>query len=264
MKRAAADAAVAAANKRGRAAGIAAVAAAKQRGASLVNHGAGTMPVGAPAPFNGARYTLLSDPADAPAPWTVQAHNGVRVNGQLLFADAPDFRPVLTPSECIRKGIFGGCYFHKSGGKPGIFGREVAVSHEEFPAAWFEGVPRSLYASRKYHVPTNCYGKKSGFGQREWESKGWIHAQDPRGWFQWYCRFFCGRRTFDDARQIQRWQACASTRGRWRNQLCGAIARGSGTYDDAAISPVIRQTLLHWAYELSEDDYEAWRREKGK
>lgn len=263
MKRGATEA-VATANKRGRAAGVAAVRAAKQRGAPLINHGAGTMPLDAPAPYNGTRYTLLLDPDGAPAPFTEQAHSGHKTDGRLHFADAPDFCPTLTPSECIRKGIFGGCYFNKRGGKPGIFGPEVAVSHVEFPAAWFEGVPTHLYCSRKYHVPTNCYGVKSGFGQKEWESKGWIHAQDPRGWFQWYCRFFCGRRTHDDARQIQRWQACASTRGRWRNQLCGAIARASGKYDDVAISPVIRQTLLHWAYELSETDYEAWRRDKRK
>ena len=212
MKRGATEA-VATANKRGRAAGVAAVRAAKQRGAPLINHGAGTMPLDAPAPYNGTRYTLLLDPDGAPAPFTEQAHSGHKTDGRLHFADAPDFCPTLTPSECIRKGIFGGCYFNKRGGKPGIFGPEVAVSHVEFPAAWFEGVPTHLYCSRKYHVPTNCYGVKSGFGQKEWESKGWIHAQDPRGWFQWYCRFFCGRRTHDDARQIQRRMCddCAAT-----------------------------------------------------
>ena len=66
----------------------------------------------------------------------------------------------------------------------------------------------------------------------------------------------------DDARQIQRWKACASPRGRWRNQLCGAVAKASRRFDDASVSPVIRQTLLHWAYELSDADYEAWRQAK--
>ena len=85
-----------------------------------------------------------------------------------------------------------------------------------------------------------------------------------QGWFQWYCRFFCGRRSADDARQIQRWCACASPRGRWRNQLCGAVAKAARRFDDTSVSPVIRQTLLHWAYELDEADYEAWRRSKRK
>ena len=262
------DSATASGNKRGRAAGVVAVAAAKSRGLSIINHGAGTMPVDAPAPHNGMRYSLLEDPPGALPPFSVGAHNGTKgADGKLHFEGAPEqFTPALTPAECIRKGIFGGCYLNPRGGKAGIFGRDVDVSHTEFPAAWFDGLPTSLYMSRKYHVPTNCYGVKSGFGQREWESKGWIHIQDRRGWFQWYCRFYCGRRSADDARQIERWCACASPRGRWRNQLCGAVAKrgASAKFDDRTISPVIRQTLLHWAYELSEEDYEAWRRAKGK
>ena len=294
MKRAASDAVVAAANKRGRAAGVAAVASAKGRGLALINHGAGTMPVDAPAPHGGMRYSLLQDPPNAPAPWMVSAHDGRKdANGKLNFSDAPDFHPSLTPRDCLLKGIFGGCYFNprnaccgfeprtcaarcccslsrvralawRGGGKAGIFGRDVEVSHTEFPEAWFKGLPNELYASRRYNVLTNAYKVKSGFGQREWESKGWIHAQDPRGWMQWYFRFFAGRRSHDDARQIQRWAACASSRGRWRNQLCGAIAKSSRDVDDHSVSPVIRQTLLHWAYELSQGDYEAWRRAKSK
>jgi hypothetical protein len=98
------------------------------------------------------------------------------------------------------------------------------------------------------------------------ESKGWIHEQDPRGWFQWYCRFFQGRRTSDDVRQIKRWAACAGVKGRWRNQLCGRVkkANNAGRFDDATVSPVIRQTLLHWAYELTEVDWKAWCERKAK
>ena len=141
--------AIAAANKRGRAAGKVAVAAAKQRGTTLLNHGAGTVPVDAPAPYNGTRYTLLEDPPDAKPPFHVPSHDGVKgSDGALHFTDAPEFRPTLTPAEAIRKGIFGGCYFNPKGGKAGVFGREVAVSHAEFPAEWFEGVPEHLYASR--------------------------------------------------------------------------------------------------------------------
>jgi hypothetical protein len=257
---------VAAANKRGRAAGVAAVASAKARGLTIINRGAGTMPVDAQAPHNGMRYSLMVDDADAPRPWRAAAHDGSKgEDGKLHFDDAPaEFCPSLTPAECLRKGIFGGCYFHPRGGKAGIFGREVAIDHREFPVAWFDGLSPSLYLSRTYRVATNAHGVKSGFGQKEWESKGWMHAQDPRGWFQWYCRFFCGRRTADDARQIQRWCACAGVRGRWRNQLCGAVAKAHARHDDPAVSRVIRQTLLHWAHELSAADYDSWRAAKGK
>ena len=121
-----------AANARGRAAGVAAVKAAKKRGATVINHGAGTMPVDAPAPHGGTRYHLLQDDANAPAPYWVTTHDGCkRSDGKLHFADAPEFLPNLTPAECIRKGIFGGCYFRPNGGKPGIFGPEVAIDHTE-------------------------------------------------------------------------------------------------------------------------------------
>lgn len=263
-----ASAAADAANQRGRAAGLKAVKAAKERGIEVSNSGAGVMPVGAAAPYNGERYTLLSDAPDAPPPTLAPAHDGARdAAGRLVpfAACREDFRPTFTPAECIAKGIFGGCYFNPRGGKPGLFGREVAVGVEEFPASWFEGVGEGLYASRRYHVPTNRYGVKAGQDQAFWEGKGWIHEQDPRGWFQWYCRFFVGRRTADDDRQQQRWLACAGGKGRWRNQLCGRVRTAGAAFDDEAVSPVIRQTLLHWAYELSEADYAAWReRQKAK
>lgn len=169
---------IAAANKRGRAAGKAAVAAARSCGVTVINHGAGTMPVDAPAPYNGTRYTLLEDPLDAAKPCIVAAHDGSKsADGKLHFAGAPDFLPSLTPGDCIRKGIFGGCYFNPQGGKAGVFGREVAVSHTEFPQAWFNDVAEHLYVSRRYVSSTNHFGVKSGFGQKEWESKGWIHVQ---------------------------------------------------------------------------------------
>ena len=172
---------VEAANKRGRATGVAKVDAATKRGNTIINHGAGTMPVDAPAPHGGTRYQLLEDADGVPPSWQVEAHAGNKgADGKLHFPDAPDFCPALTPAECVKKGIFGGCYFHPRGGKQGIFGRDVAIDVAEFPAEWFEGLPPSLYRSRRYQIPTNAYGVKSGFGQAEWEAKGWIHAQDPR------------------------------------------------------------------------------------
>jgi hypothetical protein len=126
-----------AANKRARAAGKEAVNAAKSRGVAIINHGAGTMPVGAPAPYNGTRYTFLQDPPDAAKPFTAAAHDGSKgADGKLHFEDAPDFLPSVTPDECIRKGIFGGCYFNPQGGKPGVFGREVDHSVTPHPTMY--------------------------------------------------------------------------------------------------------------------------------
>lgn len=255
-------------NKRGRNVGVRAVKTAKAKGIPVINNGAGTMPVDAPAPYDGKRYSLLVDKPSARPMYWVAAHEGRRdeATGKLHFSDLPsaddgsplEFFPLHTPAECIRMGIFGGCYFNSRGGKPGIFGRDVDISVEEFPTEWFNDVPESHYLSRRYNKPTNKFGVKAGQDQAFWEGKGWIHAQDPRGWFQWYCRFFLGRRSADDVRQIKRWAACTGVKGRWRNQLCGKISKAGASFDDAAISPVIRQTLLHWAYSLTSEDYDLW------
>ena len=164
------------------------------------------------------------------------------------FKDHPEFQPNLTPKECIQKGIFGGIYFNPRGGKPGILGASVQIDHKEFPKDWFEGLNKSMYCARRYDRNVNKYKVVAGSDQAAWESKGWIHKQDPRGWFQWYCRFYLGRRTEDDVRQIKRWQGVAGVKGRWKRFLINKV--GDKNVNDYTISPVVRQTLLHWAFEL--------------
>ena len=83
-------------------------------------------------------------------------------------------------------------YFNPTGGKPGILGKSVAVSHKDHPADWFEGLPPKSYRARIYTFSVNKYGVKAGKDQVAWEQSGWIKPQDPRGWFQWYCRFYEG------------------------------------------------------------------------
>lgn len=89
-------------------------------------------------------------------------------DGSLHFPDHPEFRPRLTPRQVIQAGSWGGCYFNPIGGKPGIHG-PVAVSWKDHPSEWFAGLPESMHSSRRYNVPTNFYGVKSGQGQKEWE-----------------------------------------------------------------------------------------------
>jgi hypothetical protein len=74
----------------------------------------------------------------------------------------------------------------------------------------------------------------------EWRRKGWIHPEDPRGWFQWYSRYYIGRRCADDERQIRRWRAVT----RHLAQLRKNCSRG-----DLLCRPRQRQALLHWAYD---------------
>jgi hypothetical protein len=141
-------------NKRGKQAGTAAVAAAKRRGVAIINNGAGTMPLNAPAPFGGERYTLLVDDNGGKTQQRqAEPHDGTRdAEGKLKFDGYDSFRPLLSPAEAVRAGIFGGCYFNPKGGKAGIFGREVAIDPKEFPAQWFEDVNASLYVSRRYRI----------------------------------------------------------------------------------------------------------------
>jgi hypothetical protein len=163
-------------------------------------------------------------------------------------------------------GMHGGIYFNPKGGKPGIkYPRSKypsgipGVTINEYPKEWFEGVPRELYLSRRYSTSHNSYGVKSGLDQAGWESSGWINPCDPRGWTQWYFRFFLGRRLKggEDERQMSRWSGVCGEKGRWKQNLIAKCARDGAAYDDVSVSPVVRQTLLHWAYELTHDDYKA-------
>jgi hypothetical protein len=108
---------------------------------------------------------------------------------------------------------------------------------DEFPASWFAGA--KLCATR--HDPElNYFGVNASQPLREWRRKGWIHPQDPRGWFQWYCRYYMGRRSTDDERQIRRWRAIARH---------AAAVRKNCLPGDLECRPRQRQALLHWAYD---------------
>lgn len=159
------------------------------------------------------------------------------------FKDYPSFKPDLSPKDCIKSGIFGGVYFNPVGGSPGILSKQVKINHTEFPKSWFSTVPTSFYLSKTYNPDINKYKVYAGKNQAYWESKNWISPQDPRGWFQWYCRFYHGRRSEDDTRQIKRWDGVCGENGRWRKYLENMVKNGKD-------SPKIRQTLLHWGCTL--------------
>jgi len=183
---------------------------------------------------------------------------------EIVFPDVKAFRPNLTPEEVLRGGAFGGGYFrdiHSS-----VTGKSYTSPWKELPAAWLTGLNIPQMVARRTYAPSinkfrvNCgykEGSDDAFGLEAWEKSGWIMAQDPYGWFQWYCRFYEGRRSPDDKRQIQRWCACAGPTGRWRNNLIGKVlqkANNTVPYADPKISPVVRQTLWHWGYQLTERD----------
>jgi len=167
----------------------------------------------------------------------------------LTFKDFPHFKPNLTPKQVIQKGSFGGTYFRDI--KSSVTNKKYKDSWKEFPKSWFTGkVVNKKFDN--YSKQDNKYNVKVGTTLEFWESKDWIREQDPYGWFQWYCRFYKGRRSDDDERQIKRY----NNMRRFKGPLIKKIKSTHGSsYNDETISPRIRQTLLHWAYELTEIDY---------
>ena len=136
----------------------------------------------------------------------------------------PDFSPDLTPKEMLRLGVFCGKY--------------MTDCRDEFPESWFKG---AKLAKEKRDCSLNFFGVDASQPLSEWKRKGWIHRQDPRGWFQWYCRYYLGRRTPDeDARQIKRWKAIR----RHVAQIEKNCEPG-----DIFCRRRQRQALLHWAYD---------------
>lgn len=169
------------------------------------------------------------------------------------FKDHPEFTPNLSPREMFLKGSFieWGGYFRPI--YSSVVGKDLSNQHKEF--SFLKNLPEELLINtEKDYKKFNKYGVKCGSSLEDWEGKGWIEPQDPYGWVQWYCRFYAGRRTDDDQRQIQRWNALAGPNGRFRKMLINKIKKAGTSYDDYSISPVVRQVLLHWGYELKKKD----------
>ena len=135
----------------------------------------------------------------------------------------PEFKPDLTPEEMLALGVFGGKYMNDC--------------REEFPTSWFE---EAKLSPGKKDPLLNFFKVDASKPLSYWREKGWIHEQDPRGWFQWYCRYYMGRRTPDDQRQIRRWR-----------QMKRHVAQLKKNCQprDLNCRPRQRQALLHWAYD---------------
>lgn len=134
-----------------------------------------------------------------------------------------DFKPELTPRQMFEIGVFGGKY--------------MTDCIREFPAAWFR---KAKLCAERHDASLNCFGVNASQPLSEWRRKGWIYKEDPRGWFQWYCRYYMGRRCPDDERQVKRWVAVK----RHLAQIRKNCRRG-----DLLCRPRQRQALLHWAYD---------------
>lgn len=136
----------------------------------------------------------------------------------------PDFKPQLTPGQMLELGVFGGKY--------------MTDCKDEFPASWFA---LAKLSPQQHDAKLNYFKVEASQPISVWREKGWIHADDPRGWFQWYCRYYMGRRIAgEDERQIKRWKQMV----RHVAQIKHKCREG-----DYACNTKQRQALLHWAYD---------------
>ena len=189
-------------------------------------------------------------------------------DGTFHFEDFPDFTPNKSPEEMIREGCFGGSYFRPL--KSRKLGIIVEDDWKELPESWYSGLDVKWYMANPWYEPdVNKFKVSCGQSIEEWEANGWIASDfDIRGWFQWYCRFYMGRRCDDDTRQISRWRKCVGETGRWRRMLLKKYVQmgvrdvfDDGEEEDKEVSPVMHQTCHHWAYQVRQTDLdEAWRR----
>lgn len=184
-----------------------------------------------------------------------------RGRGALVFEEEySQFRPNVTPDEMLREGAFGGTAFRDYHSR--VLGKSIDVDAElaELPEHWLEDLDVDDMLRRDQLEPSvNKFKVKAGQSLEDWEKAGWIRPLDPRGWFQWYYRFFLGRRSADDARQIGRWLKACGPGGRFRKSLAVNVAsKGGGRWHDPKVNPVVRQTLWQWGYELTESDYKAY------
>ena len=136
----------------------------------------------------------------------------------------PEFKPDLTPKQMLALGVFCGKY--------------MTDTRKEFPKSWFN---RAKLSPSRRDCSLNYFGVDASRPLSEWRKNGWIHPDDPRGWFQWYCRYYLGRRLREeDNRQIKRWKA-------FRRHI--AQIRINCEPGDPFCCPRQRQALLHWAYD---------------
>lgn len=139
----------------------------------------------------------------------------------------PRFKPELTPKQMLALGVFGGRYL-----------RDCT---KEFPEDWFKRAKFYPEGLAGHDPEINFFMVDASLPLSVWQKNHWIYADDPRGWFQWYCRYFMGRRIADeDDRQIKRWLMMK----RHIAQLKKHCHPG-----DLHCRRKQRQALLHWAYD---------------
>lgn len=137
------------------------------------------------------------------------------------YDDKPDFKPDLSPLAMAKLGVFGGAYF--------------ADDIDDC-----KGIPDAILDKQtgKKDKSNNAFKVNSGMSREKWDERGWLTKENPRGWYEWYCRFHEGERFDEDDDQIERWKDFGN---RWTPGSKEAL-------NNMNPGPGSRQALLHWAY----------------
>jgi len=159
----------------------------------------------------------------------IDVNNSMQKNYQYMLSAAEGrdfmdgFDPYFSPAEMLELGVFEGKYLNDA--------------LDEYPSHWFE----KAKLSDKADPEINLFAIKSRQPLAVWRDKGWIFGPDPRGWFEWYCRYYMGRRIDGvDLKQIKRWRNFK----RHKSQIRIYCEPG-----DIWCRPRQRQALLQWAYD---------------
>lgn len=178
------------------------------------------------------------------------------------------FTPNVTPKEMFAGGAFGGCFFRDT--YSNVLKRPL-VAAEDIPQEWKDDPELAgKLAEEEIDEGRNRFQTLAGSSLEDWEKSGWIWAGDPRGWAQWYCRFYEGRRTEDDERQIKRcellWKSTSSDfiglqicgpRGRFLTTLLKKInGAGPSGIDDEDVGRKIRQVVWQWGFKVNKAVWE--------
>jgi len=155
---------------------------------------------------------------------------------ELFFDDYPAFLPTLTPFQILKAGVFGGTYFSH-------------YSYREFIPLDWHSLPTNKYTLNTQNKNVNCYGILANKSREWWEERNLInHQYDTEGWFQWYCRFYYGRRCPDDIRQIQRWKSFKARHfARYTKLITNRPGNTTTQLTDKITYPKYKQSLMQWA-----------------
>ncbi|ORY35862.1 hypothetical protein BCR39DRAFT_512657 [Naematelia encephala] len=208
-----------------------------------------------PAPA--VKYSDSSTGPSSPASRPTRSSSGVL---QFEGRWSGVFTPNVTPEEMFAGGAFGGSFFIDT--YSNVLKTPISSS-TDIPSLPFS-IPeskKSTYLANPVPDPeVNRFKVRAGQSLQEWEKAGWIWPGDPRGWAQWYVRFWQGRRCEDDERQIRRWLKVAGPTGRFKRALLKKVhqagGKGAQGLRDENVGRVLRQCLWQWGYELNEHEYD--------